>query len=156
MTISPSILAICVALFWVCPHQAYRKAFAMSECKQYVPIIPQIKLVCSLSATVSSHISAKTRLDSVVFCTSSGQSWTPQFSMLQSILGAEAPSKDYVPKTCPYLQSNPKFDLIVNTPITIQSHVHNIGHLPPVSLTLHLIILFDLVLNHLPSLDLVY
>ena len=33
----------------------------MSECKWHVPIMPQMKLVCSLSATVSSHISTKTR-----------------------------------------------------------------------------------------------
>ena len=41
-----------MALFLEYPYYGYRKVLAMSECKHYVPIMPEMKLVCSLSATV--------------------------------------------------------------------------------------------------------
>ena len=58
MTISPWMLAISVAPFLEYPYYGYRKVLAMSECIWYAPIMPEMKLVCSLSATVSSHISS--------------------------------------------------------------------------------------------------
>jgi hypothetical protein len=43
-------------IFWYVPIRH------TSECESYIPIMPQVKLVCSLSVTMSSHISTKTRV----------------------------------------------------------------------------------------------